>query len=75
MIFRYAQIYVQDEKAAIEQVKQGNAWVSMVFSANYSLAYETKINDQGYSDDWTIFNSDIATRWDGTCEFMLIYFI
>uniref|UniRef100_A0A336MVA4 CSON005274 protein n=1 Tax=Culicoides sonorensis TaxID=179676 RepID=A0A336MVA4_CULSO len=60
-------IYVQDAEAAYEQVRLGNAWVAMVFTSNYSLSYETKLNDQGYSDDWTIENSDINTRWDGTC--------
>ena len=49
-------------------VRAGNAWAAFYFTANYSEAYKTKVYDQGYSEDWTVDNSEIKVRWDGTSQ-------
>lgn len=62
------QIYTETENEAYDLVKHGKAWAAFYFTANYSSAYKTKVFDQGYSEDWTVDNSEIKVRWDGTSK-------
>ncbi|XP_020718098.1 ABC transporter G family member 20 isoform X2 [Ceratitis capitata] len=56
--------FFQTEAEANEEVRLGNAWGSLVFDQNYTLALNERVESGRFADNATIDASDINVRLD-----------